>query len=369
MRVPGFVIWPGVTQPGTKSDLPIHAVDIFPTLAEICGIKDMPKVDGRSFVPALTGKKMEARPVFTHLPYGLPATAVMLDGWKLIRYYYDGPDQTHRYELYHLPEDPGETLNFSRSKPEVVAKLDKLIDEYAREMGAVLPKPNPEYHGALKSDFEGLPYELLEPTYKRGKTFSLIICLSGTDKVVDGNPAYADFQKKTAQLFKQPAYLLALPCLDSGHGDDGKSGAANTESLQEKKLVGLIQKVLKEHPIHPRLVYLAGAGRGAVGVWNLASRHPELFAAALPVGGRCEPAQAAALKDLPVWAFAGAQDPAVATTRSLFAALKATGSTVAKYTEYAQNEQVLLDNVWDNPEVQEWLFAQSRPLDKPGARK
>ena len=358
VRVPGFVIWPGVTQPGTKCDLPIHLKDVFPTVAEICGIKEMPKVDGRSFVPALTGKRMEARPVFTHLPYGLPATAVMLDGWKLIRYYYDGPGQQHRFELYHLASDPGERLDCSRVNPEMVAKLDKLIEAYGKEMGAVLPQPNPDYRGALKGEFEGMAYELLEPTYKRGKAFPLIVCLSGSDKIVEGNPAYADLQKTSVQ-FKHPAYLLAL-----AHPKAGNDEKSRAESQQQ--LFALIQKVVQENPIQPRWVYLTGEGKGAVDAWEMAARNPNFFAAALPVGGAGSPSQAVALKELPVWAFHGAHDPVmpVADSRTMNEALKAAGTTVALYTEYTENEQVQLNGVWGNLEVIDWLFNQTRPIEK-----
>jgi len=363
VRVPGFVIWPGVTKPGIKCDLPVNTRDLFPTLAEICGLKGLPKFDGRSIAPALAGKPMEAQPIFTHYPhYGggwskgnSPATTVMVDDWKLIRFYFDGPGQTQRYELYNLKEDPGETLDYHRSRPELVAKLDQLIDGFVKETGAVLPQPNPAYHGANKGDFKGLPYEVLEPAIKRGERFPLIVCL-GSD---DGNPAYEELRKMAIQN-RYSMLLLAVTCPAARSGD----------ALPDyDKVAALIEKVFQDYPVQSRQVYLTGQGKGGACVWNLAMSHPELFAAVLPVGGRGEPARVVALKDLPVWAFGGAHDPAVATTRSLIESLKATGSTVAKYTEHAQNEQVQMDNVWGNLDVLDWLFAQSRPLGKPAARK
>ena len=153
VRVPGFIIWPGVSKAGSQCEVPFSVVDVLPTLAEICGVKDLPKLDGRSFAPALAGKAIPERPVFLHYPHygdwtngGAPATTVVSEGWKLLRFYFDGPGQKDRYELYNLAEDPGETLNCSSSRPEVVAKLNKLIDSYVKEMGAVLPRPNPDYH-------------------------------------------------------------------------------------------------------------------------------------------------------------------------------------------------------------------------------
>ena len=121
----------------------------------------------------------------------------------------------------------------------------------------------------------------------------------------------------------------------------------------------MIQEVLQDYPAQPRNVYLTGRGQDATDAWEIASRHPDLFAVVLPVGGAGSPLQAAALKDLPVWVFHGVHDPAAAATRAVIEALKVAGPTAAKYTEYSQNEQVLLDNVWGNAEVLEWLFARS----------
>ncbi len=57
MRVPLFVRWPGRLTPGKTID-PIAAhVDLLPTIAELCGVRN-PKtlpLDGRSLVPLLTG--------------------------------------------------------------------------------------------------------------------------------------------------------------------------------------------------------------------------------------------------------------------------------------------------------------------------
>jgi len=361
VRVPGFVVWPGGTKAGTKCDLPVNCRDIFPTLADICALKGLPKFDGRSVAPALAGKAMEEKPIFTHLPqYGVygtaPTTSVVLDGWKLFCRYCDMADQRNRYELYNLKEDAGETLDCHRSRPDIVAKLSKILDEHLKETKAAVPQPNPAYRGANKGEFEGLAYEVLEPIFKRGVRFPLVVCLGAKDD----NAAYEELQKGGFNQFKHPIYLLALKYPQTGEG---------TGALAADKVAGLIRKILQDYPITARQVYVTGADKGSAGVWELASLHPELFAAALPVGGAAPSAPAEGLKNLPVWAFGGAHDPAVATTRQLIESLKSAGSPEAKYTEYAQNEQVQLDNVWGNLDVLDWLFAQSRPLGKPGAQK
>jgi len=157
VRVPGFVVWPGVGKPGTTSDTTFTSIDVLPTLAEICGLRDVPKVDGRSIAPSVAGKPMTSRPFFMHYPHygnwdngGHPTTTVVSDGWKLLRFYFDGADQQHRYELYHLDEDVGEHVNLAEQQPERVRAMDKLIDGFLDETKALQPVRNQDYAAAAK---------------------------------------------------------------------------------------------------------------------------------------------------------------------------------------------------------------------------
>ena len=42
--------------------------------------------------------------------------------WKLIRFFYDGPEQTDRFELYNLKNDISETKNVAAEHPDEPAK-------------------------------------------------------------------------------------------------------------------------------------------------------------------------------------------------------------------------------------------------------
>lgn len=67
------------------------------------------------------------------------------DDWKLIRFWFDGDNQRHRFELYNLKEDIGETTNLADKMPEKVKALDGMIDRFLADTHAVTPKPNPSY--------------------------------------------------------------------------------------------------------------------------------------------------------------------------------------------------------------------------------
>jgi uncharacterized sulfatase len=52
-----IVRWPGSIKPGVASDAIVEYVDIVPTFLEIAGANHTNELDGKSFVPVLSGKK------------------------------------------------------------------------------------------------------------------------------------------------------------------------------------------------------------------------------------------------------------------------------------------------------------------------
>jgi arylsulfatase A-like enzyme len=156
-REPCIVAWPGQTPAGSKSDAIIQSIDFYPTILDMLGLKPPAgqKFDGVSIVPALRQSGPVAREaIFCYFPHitninllqGMPSVYVRQGDWKLIRIFYDGPMLVHRYELYNLKDDVGETRDLSAQMPEKVKQLDRLIDRFLAESGAVLPKPNPSYN-------------------------------------------------------------------------------------------------------------------------------------------------------------------------------------------------------------------------------
>lgn len=156
-RVPCAVVWPGRIRPGSVTDAPLSSVDFFPTLLDMLGLPAPAGVafDGVSQTPALLGRGTPRDTVFSFFPHYTPATGnrpgvwVIRDDWKLIRFFCDGPHQEDRFELYHLSEDIGETRNLAAEEPERVRTLNRLIDDYLKRTGALIPRPNPAYNPSL----------------------------------------------------------------------------------------------------------------------------------------------------------------------------------------------------------------------------
>ena len=157
VREPLIVVWPGTTQPGSKSEEVVQSVDFYPTILEMTGTPARPgqKFDGISIAPALRGEPLGREAIYTHIPnytaatMQRPSTSVRKGDWKLIRFYCDGPDQVDRHELYNLREDIGEQNDLAGSDPARVEQLGLMIDRFLKETEAVVPVANPDYEAGL----------------------------------------------------------------------------------------------------------------------------------------------------------------------------------------------------------------------------
>jgi arylsulfatase A-like enzyme len=145
IRVPLLVRWPGVTKAGTVSSAPVCGIDLFPTIMDLCGLKNGPAVDGVSLAPVLRGGGLGREALFWHYPHysnqgGKPGGAVRAGDFKLVEFYEDG-----RRELYDLHNDVGENRNLAEEKSEKVKDLAGKLDAWRRSVGAQGMKPNPAY--------------------------------------------------------------------------------------------------------------------------------------------------------------------------------------------------------------------------------
>ena len=60
------------------------------------------------------------------------------------------PQMAHRYELYNLKDDMGETINLADRMPDRVRQLDALLEDFLVRTHAVVPRPNPNYNPDAK---------------------------------------------------------------------------------------------------------------------------------------------------------------------------------------------------------------------------
>jgi arylsulfatase A-like enzyme len=105
-RTPLVFSVPGLTQPGSVSRQPVDLTNIYPTLADLCGLPVDAPIDGVSLRPLLEDPNaLWDRPALTTLYPG--NHAVRSERWRYIRYA-DGSE-----ELYDHHQDPHEWTNLA----------------------------------------------------------------------------------------------------------------------------------------------------------------------------------------------------------------------------------------------------------------
>ncbi len=149
IREPMIFRVPGVTKPGTVNDTPVISPDLFPTLLQLAGLPLQPQqhVDGVSLAPLLCGGSVQHGPLFWHYPHysnqgGSPGSAIRDGDWKLIEWYEDG-----KLELFNLHDDIGEKNNLAATNPNKATELHDKLVQWRKDVGAIMPTPNPQYFG------------------------------------------------------------------------------------------------------------------------------------------------------------------------------------------------------------------------------
>jgi len=141
---PLVITWPkGIKARGEVRNQYHHAVDIVPTILEICGL-EMPKVYKGVEQYPLSGVSMKYSfdatpdaPTQKHVQYYsmLGTRAIWKDGWKAVAVHAPLTDKGNFdkdvWQLYHVEVDRAEANDLANENPEKLAELIKLWDEEA----------------------------------------------------------------------------------------------------------------------------------------------------------------------------------------------------------------------------------------------
>ncbi len=228
---------------------------------------------------------------------------------------------------------------------------------------------------AYKNDKgETLNYRLLVPKdYSQTGTesYPLVLFLHGAGERGDDNVKQLvhgtkEFAKEENRQ-KYPCFVVAPQC-PNGKKWVEVDWSADTHKQPEEESISLVltretlAALQKEFRIDAKRLYVTGLSMGGYGTWDMITRTPEVFAAAIPICGGGDETVADKVSKLPVWVFHGDKDTAVKPERSrrMVAAIEAAGGK-PKYTEYPEVGHDSWTQTYANPEVIGWLFAQKRP--------
>ena len=98
----------------------------------------------------------------------------------------------------------------------------------------------------------------------------------------------------------------------------------------EKTVLGLISHIKKSFPVDPRRIVITGYSMGGIGTWELSSRHPELFSAAIVMAGNPREGMADIDWQLPLYVIHAREDELMplADTEKVVEAIRARGGQV-----------------------------------------
>lgn len=189
----------------------------------------------------------------------------------------------------------------------------------------------------------------------------------GTDGIIQTSIGLGDGIRRHAGLW--PA-IVVFPQAPPDHRWHGRVAHLALATLD---------RTVREFRTDPDRVYLVGLSAGGNGVWNLAYRTPERFAALVAVCGWVQPTAerreailppdsgvpysviARRIRSLPVWIWHGGADSVVPVeeSRRMAEALRAAGADVT-YTELPGVGHESWIEAFDSPDLPRWLLDRTR---------
>lgn len=233
----------------------------------------------------------------------------------------------------------------------------------------------------VAKSFEGskgvLPYRILAPApIEPGSRYPLVLFLHGAGERGDSNTNQlhhgGSMFRKAANRKDYPAFVVFPQCpngkrwVEVNWGDSKPHQQPDEPSDPMSLVIELIPSLAKSLPVDTSRIYLMGISMGGFGVWDLAARHPDWFAAAVPICGGADNTTAPRLAKLPIWTFHGDQDNVIKVdrSRSMVAALQQAGGK-PKFTEFPGVAHNSWSKAFADPELLPWLFSQKRPAADP----
>ena len=229
-----------------------------------------------------------------------------------------------------------------------------------------------------------LPGRLYVPPAAESSARPVILFLHGAGETGTNNRA--QINQNIDNLFDEAkdrgAFLYAPQATTVSGGIFNWDDKDRTDAVIAK-----LDQILTDQNADPNRIYVTGLSMGGGGTWNMVSRNPDRFAAAVPIAGVrvAEDFVPANTLGTPTWAFHARNDGVVSRRNSqsvvdnILAASGAAGLEYPSardrettfqfvsedmnllYTEYPTGNHGIWGRVYDTPELHDWMFAQAVP--------
>ncbi len=207
-----------------------------------------------------------------------------------------------------------------------------------------------EYRGSFSTSIQkvvGYRYLVSVPDrYEPGRTYPLLLFLHGAGERGD-DIENVKIHGPVKNLLNESefGFIVLSPQVESNGWWDSDG------------LIALIDEIIVRYAVDEERVYVTGLSMGGNGTWELISRYPERFAAAIPVCGWGNRLLIHRAKDVPVWAFHGRLDTVVPILGSeqMAASLSEAGGT-ARLTIYEDTGHDSWTETYRNKDIYRWLL-------------
>lgn len=213
--------------------------------------------------------------------------------------------------------------------------------------------------------------------YDAAKKYPLVLYFHGAGQAgADNRSQVEDWGNMPGAMLdegvraKFPAFFVA-PQAPSSEGNDRwvnwdwSKGSydidAVAESASMKKALAILASLRAKYSVDPDRIYVMGESMGGFGAWDAITRHPDVFAAAVPTDGGGSPRAAGKVAKAAILSahYDGDGAVPVSSDQEMYAAVTLAGGRQT-FLQIAADSHGVAGTFAGNPDYFDWLFAQRR---------
>jgi predicted peptidase len=243
------------------------------------------------------------------------------------------------------------------------------------------------------SDSSGhiLPYRFfVPPDYDANKKYAVIVFFHGAgERGADNERQFRDAETLySANTAYRDECFMIVPQCPGTHTFSGIDWGSLPYTMRadqtwpSRLTFEVLAKTQEQYSIDPARIYSVGVSMGSQGMWDMAIRHPDVFAAGVSMCGGFDTTKVSFIKNIPFQIFHGSSDPWVPVqgSRDMADAFEKAGVSVKRsnvagdpdsafvknagtgvaYTEYEGANHYIWDRTLTNSTLYDWLFARSK---------
>ena len=230
----------------------------------------------------------------------------------------------------------------------------------------------------VSSEGKSLPYRMYVPAdYDPEKSYPLVLFFHGAGERGNNNNHVFTQDSIMNRLLgpderkNHPCIILAPQCNAETKDykwvlTDWTPGTYDHTKIQKSPYMTaaeeLLDKVIAEYSVDESALYVTGMSMGGFATWDIISRNPDKFAAAIPICGGTDEAYLENLKDFPITTFHAVDDTIVRNTGTLKAVEVLKDNKNFHYFEYASGGHLIWSTAYKTPGLTTWLFAQKKSV-------